>query len=135
VVLGQVFRPYESEQHWQHDCRLNKPGHHNRGPDCEECAPDEPGPQNGKAYSEECGQGRVQDGRPHVSERALDPLLPPALALEEFVHDVRGLVHADAQTHDEEDERDDVELEAEVVDGGLDDDHDVDDARGHDQCA
>jgi len=38
-------------------------------------------------------------------------------------------------THDEEDERDDVELEAEVVDGGLDDDHDVDDARGHDQCA
>jgi len=77
----------------------------------------------------------VQDGRPHVSQRTLNPLLAPAPALQECMHDVCGLVHADAQTHDEEDERDAVEIQIEVLDGGLDDDHDVDDARGHDECA
>lgn len=74
----------------------------------------------------------MQDCGAHVSQCRLDPLLALALALEEFVHDVRGLVYTDAQTHDQKDECDDVEVHAEVVDGGLDDDHDVDDARGHD---
>lgn len=77
----------------------------------------------------------MQNCGAHVSQRRLDPLLALALALEEFVHDVRGLVYTDAQTHDQKDECDDIQLHAEVVDGGLDDDHDVDDARGHDERA
>lgn len=71
----------------------------------------------------------MQYGRPHLRHGELDPLLQRTLALNELVHDVRGLVYTDAQTHDEEDERDDVKLQAELLNTHEHDDHDVHDQR------
>lgn len=64
-----------------------------------------------------------------MGQGQLDPLLARAWAFEVGVCDVCALVDADAQTHDEEQQRDDVQLQPAELDVHVHDREDVDHGR------
>lgn len=128
-LVVRVRRPCEGEHDGQDPGRVEEARRHDRAPECEEGAPDEARAQAGEADAEEGAQRRVQERGAHLRQRALDPAFQRAPALDELVHDVCELVDADAQTHDQEEERDDVQLEAALLNAHLHDQHHVHDER------
>lgn len=130
-----MLRPYQCQHDRQDPSRVNKPCANHRGPEGEERLPHEACAQDSEADAQEGAQRRVQDGRAHLRHGELDSLLQRPLALDELVHDVCRLVHADAQTHDQEEQGYDVQVESELLNTHEDDDHDVDDERADQDCA
>ena len=115
VVAVDVVRAEENQHHREKEEPVEESKDDGHGDDLEEGDEDVGLGEGEEDEGEERRDAAVQDGRPDGGEAVHGAILPRALGDDEGVRDVRGVVHAEADSDDDGDEGEGVDGHAQEV--------------------